>query len=35
MDKKKVLVIDANNLYLRNYTVNPSIATNGNPIGGV
>jgi DNA polymerase-1 len=35
MDKKRVLIIDANNLYLRNYTVNPSIATNGEPIGGI
>jgi len=35
MDKKRILVIDANNLYLRNYTVNPSIATNGEPIGGI
>lgn len=34
-DKKRVLVIDGNNNYLRAFTVNPSIATNGSPIGGI
>lgn len=31
---KRLLVIDALNLFIRNYIVNPSISTNGNPIGG-
>jgi len=32
---KRVLVIDALNAYLRAYIVNPSLSTNGQPIGGI
>ena len=32
---KRVMIIDGLNMYLRGYIVNPSISTNGNPIGGV
>jgi len=35
MDKKRVLIIDGNNLFLRNYTVNPTLSSSGLPIGGV
>lgn len=35
MDKKKVLIIDGNNNYFRAYIVDPSISTNGQPIGGI
>jgi len=35
MDGKKILVIDANNLYIRNYVMNPAVSTSGDPIGGV
>jgi DNA polymerase-1 len=31
---KRVIVIDALNMFIRSYIVNPSISTNGNPIGG-
>ena len=31
---KRLLVIDALNMFIRNYIVNPMISTNGNPIGG-
>jgi len=31
---KRLLIIDALNLFIRNYIVNPSISTNGNPVGG-
>jgi hypothetical protein len=31
---KRVLIIDALNMFIRNYIVNPMISTNGNPIGG-
>jgi DNA polymerase-1 len=34
-DKKRVLVIDGNNLYIRNYVVNPAISNKGDPIGGI
>ena len=30
----RVVVIDALNMFIRNYIVNPMISTNGNPIGG-
>ena len=30
----RVIVIDALNMFIRNYIVNPMISTNGNPIGG-
>jgi len=33
--KKRVVIIDALNAYLRNYIVNPSLSTNGDPIGGL
>ena len=32
---KRVLIIDALNMYLRAYIVDPSISTNGQPIGGL
>jgi DNA polymerase-1 len=32
---KRVLIIDALNAYLRAYIVDPSLSTNGDPIGGV
>ena len=35
MDTKRVLIIDALNAYLRAYIVDPSISTNGDPIGGL
>ena len=31
----RVLIIDALNLMLRNYIVNPSLSSNGQPIGGL
>lgn len=33
--KNRVLVIDALNMYFRSYIVDPSLSTNGQPIGGV
>tara|TARA_R100000008_G_scaffold83160_1_gene68207 strand:+ start:334 stop:1341 length:1008 start_codon:yes stop_codon:yes gene_type:complete len=33
--QKRVLVIDALNMYFRSYIVDPSLSTNGQPIGGV
>ncbi len=35
VNKKRVLVIDALNMYFRSYIVDPSLSTNGQPIGGV
>ena len=36
MDKKnRILIIDALNMYFRAYIVDPSLSTNGQPIGGV
>lgn len=32
--KKRLLLIDGLNLFFRNFTANPAIATNGNPCGG-
>ena len=32
---KRVLIVDALNAYLRAYIVDPSISTNGDPIGGL
>jgi DNA polymerase I len=32
---KRVLIIDQLNLFFRNYIVNPSLSTNGSPIGGL
>ena len=34
MTKKRALLIDALNLFMRNYIVDPSLSTNGQPIGG-
>ena len=34
MKNKRVLLIDALNLFIRNYIVDPSLSTNGHPIGG-
>lgn len=31
---RRLLVVDALNMFIRNYIVNPMISTNGNPIGG-
>jgi len=31
----RVLIIDAMNMYFRNYIINPAISTKGNPIGGL
>jgi len=33
--KKRVLIIDSNNAYIRAYVVDPSISTKGEPIGGI
>jgi len=35
LDKKKVLIIDGNNNYFRAYIVDPSVSTNGQPVGGI
>ena len=32
---KRLLIIDALNMYFRAYIVDPSLSTNGQPIGGV
>ena len=32
---KRLLVIDALNMYFRAYIVDPSLSTNGQPIGGL
>ena len=34
-DKKRVLIVDQLNLFFRNYIVNPSLSTDGAPIGGL
>jgi DNA polymerase-1 len=34
-DGKRILIIDQLNLFFRNYIVNPSLSTNGYPIGGL
>jgi len=34
-EKKRVVVIDALNMYFRAYIVDPSLSTNGQPIGGL
>ncbi len=31
---KKLLIVDGLNIYMRNYTANPSVSENGDPIGG-
>lgn len=33
--KKRIVIIDALNMYFRAYIVDPSLSTNGQPIGGV
>ena len=33
--KKRIMIIDALNMYFRAYIVDPSLSTNGQPIGGV
>ncbi len=33
--KKRVLIIDGLNTYLRSYVINPSISPNGEPVGGL
>ena len=35
VDNKRVLIVDALNAYLRAYIVDPSLSTNGQPIGGI
>ncbi len=35
MENKRILVIDGNNNYFRAYIVDPSVSTNGQPIGGI
>ena len=35
MSKKRALIIDALNAYLRAYIIDPSLSTNGQPIGGI
>ena len=35
MDTKRVLIVDALNMYFRAYIVDPSLSSNGQPIGGV
>tara|TARA_R110000824_G_scaffold220784_1_gene407920 strand:- start:7 stop:981 length:975 start_codon:yes stop_codon:yes gene_type:complete len=34
-DNKRVLIVDQLNLFFRNYIVNPSLSTDGAPIGGL
>jgi len=34
MPDKKIMIIDALNMFLRSYVVNPSLGPNGDPIGG-
>ena len=34
-DNKRVLIVDQLNLFFRNYIVNPSLSTDGMPIGGL
>ena len=33
--KKKVMIVDGTNNFYRSYIVDPSMSTNGAPIGGV
>ena len=32
---KRLMILDGNNAFLRHYIVNPSISTNGQPVGGL
>ncbi len=34
-EAKKLLIIDAQNMFIRNYVLSPAMDLNGNPIGGV
>ena len=34
-DRKRVIIIDALNMFIRAYIVDPSLSTNGDPIGGI
>ena len=34
-NKKRVIIIDALNMFIRAYIVDPSLSTNGDPIGGI
>lgn len=34
-DMKRVLIVDALNMFIRAYIVDPSLSTNGQPIGGI
>ena len=31
---EKILIVDAMNMFIRNYVMNPSLAADGSPIGG-
>jgi len=33
-EQERILIVDGLNIYVRNYIANPSVSTNGNPIGG-
>ena len=33
--QKRLLIVDALNAYLRAYIVDPSLSSNGQPIGGI
>jgi 5'-3' exonuclease len=35
MKRKRLLVLDSNNNFIRSYVVNPSLSHNGDPIGGI
>ena len=32
---KRLMIIDSLNLFIRNYVVDPSMSTNGQPLGGL
>ena len=32
--RERILIVDGMNIYMRNYNANPTISTNGDPIGG-
>ena len=34
-NKNRILIVDALNMYFRSYIVDPSLSSNGQPIGGV
>ena len=35
MNKERVMIVDALNMFLRAYIVDPSLSMNGDPIGGI